>query len=68
MDRASVDVAEEAECEETEEKVRSGEEYEEMAGVAGMEGDGDDERTGGKATTASVVGGSSIMWRDRGML
>lgn len=46
-DRASAEVAEDAEWDETEEKVRSGEEYEDIAGVAGTEGDGDTERRGG---------------------
>lgn len=61
MDRASAEVAEEAEWDETEEKVRSGEEYEEMAGVAGIEGEGDEDRMGGEVTSASVDCGPSIL-------
>lgn len=53
VDRASAEVADEAECEETEEKVRSGDEYEEIAGVAGTEGEGEMDRTGGEVTSAS---------------
>ena len=60
MDRASADVAEEVEWEETEEKVRSGEEYEEMAGVAGTEGEGEDGRTSGEVTSAPTSCRSSI--------
>lgn len=60
VDRASAEVADEAECEETEEKVRSGDEYEEMAGVAGTEGEGEMDRTGGEASSASRGCGSSM--------
>lgn len=60
VDRASAEVADEAECDETEEKVRSGDEYEEMAGVAGTEGDGEMDRTGGEVTSASWDCSSSI--------
>lgn len=53
-DRASADVEEETEREETEESVQSGDEYEEMAGVAGMEGEGDDARAGGEMVAGSM--------------
>jgi hypothetical protein len=58
VERASVEVAEEAEWEETEEKVRSGEEYEEMAGVAGTDGDGDEARTGSDRASSIDCGSS----------
>ena len=58
MERASAEVAEEAEWEETEEKVRSGEEYEEMACVAGIDGDGDEARTGSDRTSSRDCGSS----------
>lgn len=60
VDRASAEVADEAECEETEEKVRSGDEYEDIAGVAGTEGEGEMDRTGGEVTSASRACGSSM--------
>lgn len=44
--------------------MRSGEEYEEMAGVAGTEGDGEEARTGGETDSTSTDCGSSMMWRD----
>lgn len=58
MDRPSADVADDVESEETEENVRSGEGHEEMAGVGGMDGDGDEGRP--KGGNASVSTGSSI--------
>lgn len=58
MERASAEVADEAEWEETEEKVRSGEEYEEMAGVAGTDGDGEEARTGGDRASSIDCGSS----------
>lgn len=68
VDRASAEVADEAECEETEEKVRSGDEYEEIAGVAGTEGEGEMDRTGGEVTSASRGCGSSMAGESRGAL
>jgi hypothetical protein len=59
-DLASAEVAEDAEWDETEEKVRSGEEYEEMAGVAGTEGEGDVERTGGEDRSSTSCGSMAI--------
>jgi hypothetical protein len=59
-DRASAEVAEDAEWDETEEKVRSGEEYEEMAGVAGTEGEGEVERTGGEDRSSTSCGSMAI--------
>lgn len=54
-------MAEDVEREDSEENVRSGEEYEEMAGVAGIEGEGDDDRTAaGKASVSIERRGSSI--------
>lgn len=41
--------------------MRSGEEYEEMAGVAGTEGEGEEARTGGEVTSASKDCGSSMV-------
>lgn len=63
-DRASAEVAEDAEWDETEEKVLSGEEYEEIAGVAGTEGEGDEERTGGEDKSVSASCGSSMAISD----
>jgi hypothetical protein len=60
VERASAEVADEAECEETEEKVRSGEEYEEMAGVAGTDGDGEEARTGSDRASSIDCGSSMI--------
>jgi hypothetical protein len=60
-DLASVEVAEEVEREDSEENVRSGEEYDEMAGVAGTEGEGEEARTAaGKASVSIDRRGSSI--------
>lgn len=58
MDRASADVADDVDKEETEEKVRSGDGHEEIAGVGGMDGEGDVERP--KEGNASVSICSSI--------
>lgn len=59
MDRASADVADDVEWEETEEKVRSGEVHEEMAGVGGMDGEGEEERPregkGSVSTESSIA-------------
>lgn len=44
--------------------MRSGEEYEEMAGVAGTEGEGEEARTGGETDSMSTDCGSSMMWRN----
>ena len=62
VERASADVAEEAEWEETEENVRSGEEYEETAGVAKIEGEGEEDRTRGEMTSAATGCASFMMW------
>lgn len=60
-DLASAEVAEEVEREDSEENVRSGEEYDEMAGVAGIEGEGEEARTAaGKASVSIDCRGSSI--------
>jgi hypothetical protein len=49
------------EREDSEENVRSGEEYDEMAGVAGTEGEGEEARTAaGKASVSIDCRGSSI--------
>lgn len=40
--------------------MRSGDEYEEMAGVAGTEGEGEIDRTGGEVTSVSTGCGSSM--------
>ena len=58
VDRPSADVAEDAEREETEENVRSGDGHEEIAGVGEMDGEGDEGRS--KAGNASVSIDSSI--------
>jgi hypothetical protein len=60
-DLASAEVADEVEREDSEENVRSGEEYDEMAGVAGTEGEGEEARTAaGKASVSIDCRGSSI--------
>lgn len=59
VDRASAEVAEDVECEETEEKVRSGEVHEEIAGVGATDVEGDDGRIKGgndSASTDSSIG------------
>ena len=58
-DLASAEVAEEVDREEMVEKVRSGEGQDEIAGVAGMEGEGDEARTGvmnSGSTDSSILG------------
>jgi hypothetical protein len=66
-DRASAEVAEEVDREETVENVRSGDGQEEMAGVGGMDGEGDEARTGGATAAKSDSIDSSIIgdrfWR-----
>ena len=59
VERASLDVADDVERDETEEKVRSGEGHEEIAGVGGMDGDGEDGRTREGKGSVSIV--SSIV-------
>lgn len=60
-DLASADVAEEVEREDSEENVRSGEEYEEIAGVAGIDGDGEEARRGAVALNSMDRRGASIL-------
>jgi hypothetical protein len=54
-DLASADVADEVERDEMVEKVRSGDGHEEIAGVAGMEGEGDEALTGARTDSESIV-------------
>lgn len=61
-DLASAEVAEDVERDDSEENVRSGEEYEEIAGVAGIYGDGEEARTGTIPVLESIdCRGSSIV-------
>lgn len=46
------DDAEYAECDETVEKVRSGDVHDEIAGVGGIDGEGDDARRGGNGSVS----------------
>lgn len=61
-DLASAEVAEDVERDDSEENVRSGEEYEEIAGVAGIDGDGEEARIGTIPVLESIdCRGSSIV-------
>lgn len=55
-------MAEEVEREDSEENVRSGEEYEEIAGVAGIDGDGEEARRGTVALNSMDRRGASILF------
>lgn len=59
-DLASIEVADDVEREETVENVRSGDGQEEMAGVGGMDGEGEEARRGDSLVSWS--GGSSILF------
>lgn len=62
QDLASAEVVEETERDDSEENVRSGEEYEDIAGVAGVDGDGEDARIGTLPVLESIdCRGSSIL-------
>lgn len=58
VDRASAEVADDVDMEETEENVRSGEGHDEMAGVGGIDGEGEQERP--RVGKGSVSTDSSI--------
>lgn len=62
-DLASTEVADDVDREETVEKVRSGEGQEEMAGVGGMDGEGDEARRG--ESFVSWSRGSSMAFVER---